>query len=253
MALIPVFDVMETAADALARIGSGKAINALTKALQHENSSIRLKALVALINISTNKVINDEAVDILIALIHALQDRNSAISEEAKNAVISCLEALIKSGNENAVDAITPLLQHEDQEISISAASALGQIGNDEAIDTLIQALQNQNYSERWRVIKALGRQIGNDKAINALVKALQCEDSSNKGISDVVEALGQIGNLTCLEKLLQSEDPRLVYRPDVFSLTRSLAIRFSKSGSPCIPVYPELLPTHATIDGAEG
>lgn len=241
MALSPVFDVIKTAARDLARIGTDKAINALVKSLQHENSSIRIQAAVALIkNVSADKVINDEAIDILIGLIHALQDQNSAIRKEARWAVISCLEALIRSGNKKALDAISPLLHHENPNVSISAAAALGQIGSDEAIDALIQGLQKQDYFVKETATKALGK-IGNDKAIDALIEALQNENSSG-GRSDIAEALGQIGSATCLEKLLQSADPNLIYRPDIFPLARTLAIRFSKIGHSFIPVYPECL-----------
>ncbi|MGB3754947.1 MAG: hypothetical protein WBA07_01050 [Rivularia sp. (in: cyanobacteria)] len=60
-------------------------------------------------------------------------------------------------------------------------------------------------------------------------------------------EALGKIGNPETLAKLIQS--PKIyIYDQHIFSLARTLTLRFSKKpphnkkGKPLIPVYPELV-----------
>ena len=52
-------------------------------------------------------------------------------------------------------------------------------------------------------------------------------------------EALGTIGNQEILEKLIKLGEIN-IYDPNIFSLARMLAIRFSKQKLPFIPVYPK-------------
>jgi len=56
----------------------------------------------------------------------------------------------------------------------------------------------------------------------------------------------GNIGTLEIWEKLIQSPEIN-IYDSDIFSLARTLAVRFSKEKTPFIPVYPELIGERAT------
>jgi len=147
------------------------------------------------------------------------------------------------------VQNLQTALNHEESDVRGKAAAALGQIGSNKAVDALISALNDEESDVRGKAAAALG-QIGSNKAVDALISALNDEDRTVRG--KAAATLGQIGSAVCLEKLLQSAVPHLIERLDVFSLARSLAIRFSKAGLPFIPVYPELLPTPAMIDQAE-
>ena len=211
-----------------------KLVQNLQTALNHEDSYVRREAVKAL-----SRIGSDKAVD---ALITALNHEDSDVRWKAA-------AALGQIGSDKAIDALISALNHEDSRVRAKAAWALGQIGSDTAIDALISALNHEDSYVRVNAAEALG-QIGSDKAVDALISALNDEDRTVRG--KAAATLGQIGSAVCLEKLLQSAVPHLIERLDVFSLARSLAIRFSKAGLPFIPVYPELLPTPAMIDQAE-
>ncbi len=84
------------------------------------------------------------------------------------------------------------------------AAEALGKIGNPEAVQPLIAALNHSDIIVRF----------------NAAV------------------ALGNIGNAETLKKLIESLEID-IYHQNIFSLARTLAVRFSKEKRSFIPVYP--------------
>ena len=247
-------EVRSYAAEALGKIGNDKAVDSLIIALQDVDSWVRENASRAL-----GKIGNDKAVD---SLIFVLQDRDSGFrgnaalalgeigNERAVDSLIAALqdkdlevgccaaEALGEIGNERAVDSLIAALQDEHPGVKRNAALALGKIGNDKAVDSLIAALQDGHLGVRYYAAEALG-EIGNERAVEGLIAALQDEYSAVR--SRAADALDNIGSLSCLEKLLQSRQIN-IYDKDIFSLARSLAIRFSKQKLPFIPVYPELV-----------
>ena len=150
---------------------------------------------------------------------------------------------------DNLLDRIYQFwLKYPEAEFIRSVMVAIGQTWM-KLVQNLQTALNHEESDVRGKAAAALG-QIGSNKAVDALISALNDEDRTVRG--KAAATLGQIGSAVCLEKLLQSAVPHLIERLDVFSLARSLAIRFSKAGLPFIPVYPELLPTPAMIDQAE-
>ena len=250
-------DVRSRAAPALRQIGSEKAVEALILALSASDSDVRNRAASALGQIGSEKAVE--------ALIRALSDpefnvRDSAASalgqigsEKAVEALILALsdpdhycaaEALGQIGSEKAVEALIRVLSDPDpySEIRRYAASALGQIRSEKAVEVLVLTLSDQDIDVRSRAAEALG-QIGSEKAVEALVLALSYPDSYVR--RSAAAALGQIGSAASLEKLLQC--PNINLDTTIFFLVRRWAIRFSKSGSPCIPVYPEVVERYRT------
>ena len=219
--------VREAAAKALGRIGNEQVVEQLIQALEDEDKGVRWNAVLAL-----DWIGSEQAVD---ALIQALKDKESLVRE------YSAL-ALGEIGSEQAVE---PLIQAlNDERVRREAVEALGRIGSEQAIDVLIQALNNPNrFFRRWTA-EALGKtealgKIGSKQAVDALIQALKDEDGDVRW--NAAKALEKIGTLETLEKLIQSSEID-IYDPDIFSLARTLAIRFSKEKTPFIPVYPELI-----------
>ena len=267
------YDVSRNAAEALGQIGTDKVVDALIVAVNDEKSFAREEAAEALGQIGIDKagqIGTDKAIN---ALIVAVNDGSHEVREKAA-------EALGRIGSDKAIPALTTALNRRRSFTSNKkAAEALGRIGTDKAVDALIAAINHRDSYVRWEVGKALG-QLGSDKAVDVLITALNNENGVREEAAEVlvhldsdkvvdalivalndenrsvrekaVKVLEQIGNVACLGKLLQSSEPTLIYRPDVFPLTRTLAVRLRKKGLPFIPVYPELLLTPATTDGAE-
>ncbi len=232
----------ECAAYALGNIGSEKLVEELFSALKDEDSYVRKKAAGALVNIGGEKVVE--------GLLFALKDEDFEVRESAARALgkigndkaveglLSALKDEDFEVRESAVEGLLSALEDEDFEVRESAAGVLGNIGNDKLLEGLLSALKDEDFEVRGNAAYALGK-IGSDKAVEGLLSALKDEDSYVRWIA--AEALGKIGSLTVLETLIQSHNIN-IYDNDIFPIVRRLAIKYSKSGSPFIPVYPELI-----------
>ncbi|MCA1993020.1 MAG: HEAT repeat domain-containing protein, partial [Coleofasciculus sp. S288] len=214
----------EEATAVLGRIGSiQEAVEALIPALQDADSVVRREAAEALGWMGSCQM--------LPALISALQDEDTHVRTEA-------VKALGRIGNAQVLEVLLPMLQDADSAVRKYAVEALGQISGSQALEALIPALQDVDSDVRGAAAVALG-QIGNPKALRALMRALRDRDWFVREQAAI--ALSRIGTVETLEQLLQlpKED---IYRPAIFSLIRTLAVRFSKESMPWIPVYPELI-----------
>jgi HEAT repeat protein/phage terminase Nu1 subunit (DNA packaging protein) len=242
------------AAEALAEIGNTQGVEALIAALNDSDSYVKIQAAEVLAKIG-----NTQGVKVLIA---ALNDSDSYVRVQAA-------EALAEIGNAQGVEALIVALNNSDSEVRAYAAEALAEIGNAQAVEALIAALNDSNSYVRIQAAEALGK-IGNAQAVQALIAVLNDSDSyvraytaealAKMGDAQAVEALiaalnnsdGELrehaaealaenGNAPTLKKLIESLEID-IRRPDIFSLTRTLAVRFSKEKLPFIPVYPELV-----------
>ncbi|HBB32536.1 MAG TPA: PBS lyase [Cyanobacteria bacterium UBA8803] len=236
------------------RISSPAVVQALIKALNHHDSTLREEAAVVLGRIGTSKAIE--------ALVPALQDTDSIVREEAA-------EAIARTGNPQTLDALLPTLHDQDSIVRAEATQALGRIGNPQLIEVLIPVLQDPDSLVRKHGAEALG-EIGTNRAVNPLIQALRDQDGDVRGAAatalgrigtpialnvlipvlqdrdwfvreQAAIALSRIGTPETLEKLLQLPE-RDIYRPEIFTLIRTLAVRFSRERMPLIPVYPELI-----------
>ncbi|MBU7027140.1 MAG: HEAT repeat domain-containing protein, partial [Theionarchaea archaeon] len=159
-------DVRWSAAIALGKIGSEKAVALLIKALADENSYVRGRAAEALGKIGSEKAV--------ALLIKALADENSDVRG-------SVAIALGKIGSEKAVALLIKALADENSDVRGSAAIALGKIGSEKAVALLIKALTDEDNTVRWRAADALGR-IGSEKAVDPLKSALKDESEGILG-----------------------------------------------------------------------
>ncbi len=184
--------VRRSAAEALSRIGSERAVDALLKALlEDQESDVRWRASYALGSIGSER-----AVDALLKAL--LEAQESDVRQRAA-------EALGSIGSERAVDALLKaLLEDQDSYVRVSAASALGRIGSQRAVDALLKALlEDQDSYVRRRAAEALGS-IGSERAVDALLKAL-LEDQESGVRRSAASALGRIGSERAVDALLKA------------------------------------------------
>lgn len=215
--------IREEAAMVLGRIGTSEALEALVPALRDNDRIVREEAAEALAQASDPQTID--------ALIPALRDRDPIVRADAA-------QALGRIASPQALEALTHGIHDEDSQVKKYVAEALGEIGTLEALEALIPALQDKNSEVRGTTAAALGK-IGGEEAVNALIPCLQ---DRNWFVRDrAAIALSQIGTKETFEKLLQLPK-QYIYRPEIYTLIRTLAVRFSREKMPLIPVYPELI-----------
>jgi len=184
-------DIRRSAADALGEIGSERAVDALINALNNdEDLSVRSSTADAL-----SKIGSKRAVD---ALINALNDKYSLVRSKAAY-------ALGEIGSKRAVDALINALNNdEDSFVCRRAADALGKIASKRAIDVLINVLNDKYSSVRRSAAYALEQiDIRNPEVIKALVQLLSTSNSYYAP-GEVAELLKKIaiGNLEVIEQL---------------------------------------------------
>jgi HEAT repeat protein len=136
------FFVRGSAADALGKIGSQRAIPGLLQLLEDSDYSVRGSAADALGKIGSQRAIP--------GLLQLLEHSDSDVRRSAA-------DALGKIGSQTAIDALLPLLEHSDSDVRGSAAEALGKISSERAIDALLPLLEDSDYSVRGRAASVLG------------------------------------------------------------------------------------------------
>lgn len=216
-------NIREEAAMVLGRIGTSEALEALLPALRDRDRIVREEAAEALMRASDPQTID--------ALIPALRDRDPIVRADAA-------QALGRIGSPQALEALTHGIHDEDSQVKKYVAEALGEIGTLEALETLIPALQDKNSEVRGATAAALGK-IGGERAVNALIPSLQDQNWFVRDRAAI--ALSRIGTKETFEQLLQLPK-QYIYRPEIYTLIRTLAVRFSREKMPLIPVYPELI-----------
>jgi len=224
-ALIPVLndsdsDVRWWAAQVLGGIGNPQAVQALIPGLNHLDSDMREQVARVL-----GQIGNPQAVQ---ALIPVLNDSN-------RNVRWWAALALGEIGNPQAVEALITALNHLHSDVREQAADVLGRICNPQFVKALIPALDDLDSDVRRQAAEALG----NPQAVEALIYDLDDLDSDVR--RQAAEVLGEIGTSEILKKLILLPEINIC-DPDILTLVRTLAIRFSKEKLPFIPVYPELV-----------
>jgi len=219
-------DVRWAAASALGEMGSQQAIEPLIEAFKDQYSDVREAAARALGKIGSQQTVN--------ALVQALNDENRLVRRGAA-------WALGETGSRQAIDALIQALSHEYSDVRLEAAKVLVEMGGGQAVQPLTYVPEHKRRYIRETTAKAWG-EIDSQQVLDALIYALNDEDSRIG--SYAAETLKKIGTPNTLEKILQS--PVIdIYKPEIFSTARTLAVKFSDEETPFIPVYPELLARH--------
>jgi HEAT repeat protein/energy-coupling factor transporter ATP-binding protein EcfA2 len=180
--------VRESAADALGRIGSDRAIEPLIKAISTDKASyVRMSAADAL-----GRIGSERAIEPLIKAIST----DGAVRESAAY-------ALGWIGSERAIEPLIKAIS-TDGAVRESAAYALGWIGSERAIEPLIKAISTDEVSAvRMSAAYALGW-IGSERAIEPLIKAISTDEVSAVRMS-AAYALGSIGSERAIEPLIKA------------------------------------------------
>ena len=154
------YEIIGSAAFALRKIGSERALQALLFALKDKNAQLRVSAVSALGSMGGDLVIEE--------LRFALNDENGWVRKCAAN-------ALGNIGDKNAVDDLIDTLQDQDQYVRESAIFALAKIGDERAVPALGLAISMQKEAEivKQFVAEALGM-IGGEQAESILLKAIK-------------------------------------------------------------------------------
>ena len=155
-------DVREAAAEALGRIGDGRAVRPLIKALKYSDIRVRAHAAEALAKIGDARAIEP--------LIQALQDgytfdgveytcfeyrSDGTFARTVGPIVVRAANVLAKFGTA-AVDPLIQALALRNKHTFDVAAEALGMIGDTRAVEPLIVALMDQDENVRQAAAKAL-------------------------------------------------------------------------------------------------
>lgn len=190
-----------TSAKVLGQIGDGRAVKALTAALEDKNVDVRQAVTEALAKVGTPAV---------ESLITALQHKDNAVrtasarvlgqigDERAVEALIACFQtgpdetfgshsdrraAVVQALAEIGAPAIQPLMAalKEGKVDSSDAAKVLIQIGGQQAVEPLIIIYESICNSERpfgiEEVAIALG-ELGDSRAVEPLINGLEKDDS---------------------------------------------------------------------------
>jgi HEAT repeat protein len=165
------------------------------------DESMRLRCVAAS---ALGKMGDDRAI---IPLMSVLNDR-----AENYRLRLAVAESLGKLGDEYAVNPLIDILADEREKsvyLKESVAKALGMLGDIRAIEPLIEVLESKrgirdkfNFLKE-QIIEAVAR-IGrpNGKAVDSLLYALQ-DDAPSIRLA-AVDALGSIGDASCVEALAQ-------------------------------------------------
>jgi HEAT repeat protein len=237
-----------------------KKVRQLEKTLEDKDPIVRQKAVEELGQIRIFP--SPRSVKPLIS--QFLNDENENVQKKARKVLFQ-----ISGGNVALIED----LSNKDWLVRQKAVEKWGAIGGLQAIIQLNQALKDRD----WRVRKKVAEVLGNVKIVSTLVvEALDqaCGDIMKEVRQEAAKALEKISNSQTVEEYIQiltnKNNPlyireqaantlekistletlaKLIQLPKVdfydcyiFSLSRKLAIRFSKVNAPFIPVYPELI-----------
>lgn len=207
--------IHRAAAWAISQIGDVHA--QLVEMLHHANSTVRLRAVVAL------ECTSDLRASEL--LLEALRDENSNVRGEAAR-------VLTRMGDPQAISLmiaqLSEMLHSEDREVRRSAVEALGPITDYRALEALLEALHDEDSGVRRSAESALNS-MHKSQAIEPLiahfVKMLHNADSEVR--LEAVKALKGLGDHRALEALLEAlhDEDSLVRHYAVSEITLALIL----------------------------
>lgn len=141
--------------EALGKIGDPRAIDPLVQIL----NTTRVYETRVAVTQALGEIGGIEAINALIRAFPSYDSRNSA------------KDALIRIGGP-AVEPLTGLLEHENEQTRIDAARALGEIGDPRAVGSLVEALNDSEQGVRFAAALALIKIEGSSS--DSLVDALK-------------------------------------------------------------------------------
>jgi HEAT repeat protein len=188
--------VRRTTADALLRLGSPEAVNALFLSISHGNVHYCSVSIDALTRIRTE--------DSARALISKLTSYNVHIR----------LLVIAAVGNPPLPDAVEPLislLSDEDQNVRAEVLTTLGRIRDPRAAEPIVQLLTSGRINPIRPAIETLGI-LGNSYAVPVLCSILKTDSDADRAAA--CEALARIADHGSIDALCKAlRDPSVLVR----------------------------------------
>lgn len=180
--------------EALAVIGSERAVDLLLQSFKDEDPVVQVDAAVRV-----GETRNECAVETLVA---ALQSDNLPLRAHAAR-------ALGHIGSEKAVEPLRIALKDGESFVRGEAIEALKEIGTEAAAEALTVALQDEEGFLRQKAILAIG-EIGSENYIGVLISCLEDDPDLDSYIAQALKQIDPAKAILALKKILRSEDARL-------------------------------------------
>jgi HEAT repeat protein len=185
---IETWNIHARAVDALAKIGSQRALEAVIESIEDAglNQYVRGSAAMAVAKLKPK-----EAAEVF-----------SRVSKDESQFVRwKCVQALGMLGDKKGVATLIRALKDKDQYVRAASAKSLGQIKAENAVESLIDALKDESWLVRLNAREAL-LQIG-EAAVEQLITALKDENSSARWQAAWV--LGRTKSQQATESLIEA------------------------------------------------
>ena len=270
------------AVNALAKIGTRQAVEAVTESLKNKESNDYVRGFAA---IALGDIKSSEAIEPLI----------EALTDESQFVRWKCAQALGKLCHKQGSNALILALKDEDQYVRAAAARSLGKIKSQKAgyalvnafqdghwfvrlnsrnalleidkpaVEYLIKALNDKNPQVRWQAAWALGR-IKTEKAVELLIEALGDSDwmvrdeaavalvriNSKEAIEPLKEALkrktGYIRDEAAWVLGQMKSDKAVEKNKNQDKSSRKIPINQVSCGQKTYPCYPETLDARPVV-----
>jgi hypothetical protein len=182
-------------------------------------------------------------------LIAEIIDRIYKLWQSYPNAgFIESVVVVLGQAKSQMLEHLQEALNNSDSYIRWKATEALGKTGNSQAVEALICVLNGSDSDVRRQVSETyIVYNLDDSNDLICVIDDLDIDDSDSDVRREAAEVLDQIGTSETLAKLIQLPEID-IYHPEIFLLARTLAVRFrkegllNKEGKPLIPVYPELV-----------
>ena len=203
---IKTWNVHARAANALAKIGSQRAVETVLESLEDAGLNPYARGSIAMILAELKP---NEAAE---ALSRASRDKNQFVRWK-------CTQALGILGNQQGTNALIARLSDEDQNVRAAAARSLGQIKAENAAGNLIGALKDESWLIRLNARQALLQM--DEPAVEQLITALKDKNSLIRWQS--AWALGRIESEKAIEPLIETlaDDDWIVSDQAAVALTK--------------------------------
>ncbi|GAB1540861.1 hypothetical protein NUACC21_35300 [Scytonema sp. NUACC21] len=203
--------VLESAAKALAEIGTEGAVAALEKVLntqQQEDDGVSDMAVIATEALQT--IDTEVARQVLVEKMFQLLGKPDSIEYAAS--------VLAKMNSPEVVPKLLDILKNDicDRSVRAKAAWVLGEIGSSEAVVGLLQALHDRSPEVSKSAARALAK-IDSEAAVVGLGQALSDENESVR--ASAANALDEVGT----EVVVAGEVPDIVSPPAIAALQSAL------------------------------
>lgn len=219
--------VKEQGVYALLQVNPSQAVDEILESINHQQTQDWALELLG-------KVDNVALADKLIQL---LQKTSEQINDELQYRILQqVVSSLSQINTSQVILALVNLLNKKDTTIKSLAAHTLAKLGCLDCVSVLQSELNNNDQSIRSQAFKDLVN-LNIPQVCDMCIEIL-AENNSDLH-REAISTLEKMGTVNHLERLIQNLKIN-VYQPEIFFLTRRLAIRFSKERVPFIPVYPE-------------